>query len=633
MYCPNCNKEFDGKFCPECGTKLVEKNPAGTGVSINLGDANAISGGVVVNNSTTYLYERDKTQKEVEQENRIIFMNLCNAVFEDGIFDEEEVLKVESERQRLGIDKKTADKIIDLARRSAQSLKKELSPMDAVFLKTVTRFVQSNDVSHLKMFEPKLEALSGLYKVDGLRYTLNLILAGLFPEKLIRAFEEESGDDYWQTYWVTMAYLKKGDVGKAEKAISRLNLYKAYPESNEALLSSFISSFEFGNEVAKDYLSVIEAEPCSPELEPFYEALVLEIAPETASLKGFLSDKTEFYTVNIIRIDNPHKKALVNLEVDLSCAREEELARLEGIWRTGVCFLYGKGGKRKDVQEGLKWIRMAAELGHAKAQCELGGCYDLGIGVEKNYMEAVKWYHLAAEQGQVHAQYNLGNSYYLGKGVIQDYVESAKWYRKAADQGDADGERELGRCYAYGKGVAQDYDEAVKWYRKAADQGDVDAQNGLGYCYENGNGVTQDDVEAVKWYRKAAEQGNVTAQNNLGNCYFDGRGIQQSYTQAVKWYTKAAEQGFADAQVNLGYCFYTGKGKGLLLQSYYFALMWWRKAADQGNDSALCNLGECYYLGHGVDKDEAKAKEFWKKAAELGNQDAIDYLNGKKPEP
>ena len=25
MYCPNCKQEFDGKFCPECGTRLIEK--------------------------------------------------------------------------------------------------------------------------------------------------------------------------------------------------------------------------------------------------------------------------------------------------------------------------------------------------------------------------------------------------------------------------------------------------------------------------------------------------------------------------------------------------------------------------------------------------------------------------------
>ena len=630
MYCPNCNKEFDGKFCPECGTKLVEKNPAGTGVSINLGDANAISGGVVVNNSTTYLYERDKTQKEVEQENRIIFMNLCNAVFEDGIFDEEEVLKVESERQRLGIDKKAADKIIDLARRSAQTLKKELSPMDAVFLKTVTRFVQSNDVSHLKMLVPKLEALSGLYKVDGLRYTLNLVLSGLFPEKLIRSYEDESGDSYWQTFWATAAYLKKGEVGKAEKAMSKLNLYKDYPESNVALLSAFISSFEYGNEVAKDYLSVIEEEPCSPELEPFYEALVLEIDPETAAFKGVLSDKTEFFMTNLIRIANPYKKVLANAEMDLAQKKEEEMARLFEIYDKGCDYLYGRWGKRKDLREALKWIRMAAELGYPEAQCELGGLFYSGTGVENNYTEAVKWFHLAAEQGQIHALYNLGLAYYWGNGVIQDYVEAAKWYRKAADQGYACGERELGRCYEDGKGVAQDYDEAVKWYRKAADKRDSCAQVLLGICYEDGKGVAQDYDEAVKWYRKAADQGDQDGQNNLGNCFYDGTGVQQSYTEAVKWFRKAADQGHAGAQDNLGYCYAKGKG---VAQDYVEAIRWFRKAADQEHDNALSNLGECYYWGHGVEKDEDMAKEFWKRAAEKGNQDAIDYLNGKIPEP
>ena len=50
MYCPNCKQEYDGKFCPECGTKLFEK-PAASGVSLNLGDANAISGGLHVSDS------------------------------------------------------------------------------------------------------------------------------------------------------------------------------------------------------------------------------------------------------------------------------------------------------------------------------------------------------------------------------------------------------------------------------------------------------------------------------------------------------------------------------------------------------------------------------------------------------
>lgn len=49
MYCPNCKQNFEGKFCPECGTELIEEPKAGA--SLNLGDANAISGDINV--STT----------------------------------------------------------------------------------------------------------------------------------------------------------------------------------------------------------------------------------------------------------------------------------------------------------------------------------------------------------------------------------------------------------------------------------------------------------------------------------------------------------------------------------------------------------------------------------------------------
>lgn len=46
MYCPNCKQNFEGKFCPECGTKLIEEPQTTGAFNINLGDANAISGGI-----------------------------------------------------------------------------------------------------------------------------------------------------------------------------------------------------------------------------------------------------------------------------------------------------------------------------------------------------------------------------------------------------------------------------------------------------------------------------------------------------------------------------------------------------------------------------------------------------------
>ena len=71
MYCPNCKKSFDGKFCPECGTELIEEPMAGA--SLSLGDANAISGDLNVSttnnvqnvdNSVTNI---DNTVKNIDQ--------------------------------------------------------------------------------------------------------------------------------------------------------------------------------------------------------------------------------------------------------------------------------------------------------------------------------------------------------------------------------------------------------------------------------------------------------------------------------------------------------------------------------------------------------------------------------------
>ena len=59
-----------------------------------------------------------------------------------------------------------------------------------------------------------------------------------------------------------------------------------------------------------------------------------------------------------------------------------------------------------------------------------------GDGIEQNMEEAVKWWRLAAEQGDADAQYNLGNAYKRGEGVEQNMEEAVKWWRLAAEKGD-----------------------------------------------------------------------------------------------------------------------------------------------------------------------------------------------------
>jgi hypothetical protein len=55
----------------------------------------------------------------------------------------------------------------------------------------------------------------------------------------------------------------------------------------------------------------------------------------------------------------------------------------------------------------LKWFKLAAKQGNARAQHNLGVMYNEGMGVPQDYQTALKWYRLAAKQGNAYAQYNL----------------------------------------------------------------------------------------------------------------------------------------------------------------------------------------------------------------------------------
>ena len=71
--------------------------------------------------------------------------------------------------------------------------------------------------------------------------------------------------------------------------------------------------------------------------------------------------------------------------------------------------------------------------------------YDTGLGVPQDAAEAVRWFRLAAEQGHARAQYSLGVMYGTGEGVPQDNVEAHMWLNLAASRlSGADRERSVG---------------------------------------------------------------------------------------------------------------------------------------------------------------------------------------------
>jgi TPR repeat protein len=61
-----------------------------------------------------------------------------------------------------------------------------------------------------------------------------------------------------------------------------------------------------------------------------------------------------------------------------------------------------------NAQSGFEATKRLAEQGDVDAQWNLGRMYGNGRGVPEDDAEAIKWYRLAAEQGYARAQFNLG---------------------------------------------------------------------------------------------------------------------------------------------------------------------------------------------------------------------------------
>ena len=88
--------------------------------------------------------------------------------------------------------------------------------------------------------------------------------------------------------------------------------------------------------------------------------------------------------------------------------------------------------------------------------------YRDGTGVPQDYKHAVKWDRLAAGQGNARAQFNLGASYNNGEGIPQDYVQAHMWlnlagasgHKSASESRDKTGKRMTGEQIAEAQRLA-----------------------------------------------------------------------------------------------------------------------------------------------------------------------------------
>jgi TPR repeat protein len=214
-------------------------------------------------------------------------------------------------------------------------------------------------------------------------------------------------------------------------------------------------------------------------------------------------------------------------------ANQPALAAINPLWQAGR------------FEEVASLARPIAQQGDRVAQYLMGELYYRGFGVPQSDTEAVRWWRLAADQGLARAQNEIGVALSDGWGVdAADPRLAVEYYRKAADQGLAAAQVNLGLMHLNGLGGLEKSErEAVFWFGKAAEQGLGWAQYYLGIANAEGRGVRRNPRLAAEWMRKAADQEYTEAQYQLGRYYLAGSGVTQSDTQAAYWFALAMQRG------------------------------------------------------------------------------------------
>jgi len=151
-------------------------------------------------------------------------------------------------------------------------------------------------------------------------------------------------------------------------------------------------------------------------------------------------------------------------------------------------------------KEGIAFLKKAADLGHPKAQ------YNLGIHLHQNhgsYEEAHPYFEKAAEQDHPLAHHMLGCYHSCGFLIPPSIEKALHHFRYAADKGISDAQYNAGVLLLCEKETSE---EGFYYFQLAAKQNHPDAQYNLGVCYSQGIGTVPSQDKAIYYLELAVKQ-------------------------------------------------------------------------------------------------------------------------------
>lgn len=523
--CPSCGEEISedlgiswGDACPFCLTTLVKKEASSFG-STCLGDANAISGGIHntdshnvdshnitdshnVTHITNYVQE-SKNPEAQKLENIKKFRELCKRVIKPGgRLSQEGKESLEDSRYQLGVDASTANTIIVEVKRSAIKVAvSTLSILDRMTLNNAKNAVSTNS-ENAELVLKKLGPLAESCNNEEVKFYHNLLLAAKDPLCCIQQYERRKTDNYWQTYWVYMAYSKKGDISGAQRALIALKSWPDMPEFNQLLLGA-----------AGDYCEIAGNEDTIDEMSSYLNNEDVEFSE---LLKDFKLAISSLYSGAPLE-DNFYLDCFDLKAVKIESKTDTDVSRYEQHSETPTS---------KSVSEDKPMAtKVVGEITENKNDSTPGNTSqeilasyrddygDLRDLSDDEVEDAFSIISQIAAQDNDEALYFLAQLYLNGQGVHKNARKGFEILKRATSKGNRLANIAIGTCYLYGIGIKKDLAEADKRLRNGMSSNNPAILKALGDLFMEKGIKAQADI----WYKKAAACGNEAAKSALSS--------------------------------------------------------------------------------------------------------------------
>ena len=160
-----------------------------------------------------------------------------------------------------------------------------------------------------------------------------------------------------------------------------------------------------------------------------------------------------------------------------------------------------------------KILESEAEKGTSEIKFATSMMFFQGIGVKKNEDKGLKYLKIAADEGHAQAQYlyagTLINKY--GTNDPNTYKEIGDNLLKSAENGFLEAILAVSTLYGKGTIFPQDKTRAIYWLTIAAQKGHLESQMQIANLLNDTHGA--DKVEAYAWYEVASANGDNTAKS------------------------------------------------------------------------------------------------------------------------